>query len=604
VILGITTTHGAGTCLLDLDGRLVWSAAEERLARHKNEPGLPHRMLEAVRRQVRPDDIAHVAIGSSYHALPERMLPAFLLGSAEKTRRFKNPVALLGYFLAPLRTGRGTASQAFRRDLFARLLRGHGISIGSDRVHFVDHHLAHAASAFYTSEFESPLVVTLDGLGDDKSGSVSLVETGGLRCRHAIGWSGSAGHLYFFATSALGFMSGRHEGKVVGLAGFGNPLPLGEQIGRYFFLEEDGPDLTFRNSLKAERENLWLRYAPRWPLEWARWVVRQEDFDELSRRFNSLVSRGVFRKLFGDGHSREDIAAGVQWLLEDRVTRFVQHYLRRHGKRELALAGGVFANVKLNQRLFNLPEVDRIFIHPGMGDEGLALGAAYQVLAEVNPGFKRQPLRDVYLGPAYSEAEVARALVGAGVKYRRVEDETALAEEAAARIAAGQVLGLFRGRMEYGPRALGARSVLADPRRREMHDTLNRKLRRSEFMPFAPVIPSERAYELLDGKVKGSEHAAEFMTLTYAVHPAWRARIPAVVHVDGTARPQLLRREVNPFYYAILAAFERRTGVPVLINTSFNLHEEPIVCSPQDALRAFAQGGVDAMVMERYVVER
>jgi carbamoyltransferase len=601
VILGIATSHNATAALVDLDGRVVGAASAERFTREKFDVGFPSGPVEYVTTLAPPGEIKYIAVGENLLAGPFHNSPRTLMNIAERTTFLRNPFNMaMNYARSYLGLRIGAKFSLLRR--LTELLGEYGVS---GEIRFVEHHVSHAASACFTGEVEDGLIVSIDGQGDQKSALVVLADGNRLERVQSVSRYDSPGNVYAFITTILGFKQNRHEGKITGLAGYGDPAKTRDGLAHLLALVPEGEHLTFSSPHQRTADGLHVPVLPRLVLEYVKWLLRGDSIAEYVYALYDVYSYRIRDRLLpGLTASREDIAAGVQWLLEDRVTRFVQHYLRRHGKRELALAGGVFANVKLNQRLFNLPEVDRIFIHPGMGDEGLALGAAYQVLAEVNPGFKRQPLRDVYLGPAYSEAEVARALVGAGVKYRRVEDETALAEEAAARIAAGQVLGLFRGRMEYGPRALGARSVLADPRRREMHDTLNRKLRRSEFMPFAPVIPSERAYELLDGKVKGSEHAAEFMTLTYAVHPAWRARIPAVVHVDGTARPQLLRREVNPFYYAILAAFERRTGVPVLINTSFNLHEEPIVCSPQDALRAFAQGGVDAMVMERYVVER
>jgi carbamoyltransferase len=600
VILGVSISHCSSACLVDLDGTVVGVASEERFSRRKNESGFPEQAIRWLLGSVNPREITRVAFGARQWAagLPRAAFRKSMVSDEARDRLGRNAFFMLlrGLEVMGLPLQRVSPEAEFRR-----LFRGLGLpEVGME---FVDHHLCHAASALYTSGLDEPLLVTVDGIGDGWCASVSVGGEAGIETTHRVDARGSPGYFYSFVTALCGFSPNRHEGKVTGLAAFGDPRSIPE-MEEMLALDESGDDRSFLLRPPVEFGPVLVSRLPLFVWAYARWLASGKSHAELTEEVERLVARTIFRELLRKPRRREDLAACAQRILEERVSGFVAHYARRYAKRELALAGGVFANVKLNQRLFNLPEVDRIFIHPGMGDEGTALGAAYQVLAQVNPGFKRHPIRDVYLGPAYSEPEVEEALRRTGVKFWKVEDESALAEGAAARIAAGQVLGLFRGRMEYGPRALGARSVLADPRRREMHDRLNRKMRRSEFMPFAPVLPAEQAYDILDGKVKGSEHAAEFMTITYAVRPAWRARIPAVVHVDGTARPQLLRREVNPFYYGILRAFERRTGVPVLINTSFNMHEEPIVCTPQDALRAFAQGGVDAMVMERYVVEQ
>ena len=601
MILGIATSHNASAALLELDGRIVGVASEERFTRQKMEVGFPAASIAYLTALAPAREIKYVAVGEDLLTDLFHNSPRTLLNMAGRTNAMRNPLNMAANYLRSyLRITFGVKFDLLER--LKTLLGEHGISA---EVRFVEHNVSHAASAHFTSGFEDTLTVTIDGQGNGKSASVVLGCGNNLQRVHSVSRYDSPGNMYAFITTILGFKQNRHEGKITGLAAYGSSEKTREALGHLLTLVNDGDCLTFASPFQRTQDTLHTKVLPVLTLEYLKRALTGASIEDYLYSVYDVYSFRVRDRLLPHPTaSREDLAAGVQWVLEDRVSRFIADHAARHGKRNVALAGGVFANVKLNQRIFNLPEVDRIFIHPGMADEGLALGAAYQVLAEVNPGFPRRPLGDVYLGPAYSEAEVEAALRHVGVRYRKVADERALAEEAAERLARGGVVGLFRGRMEYGPRALGARSVLADPRRREMHDILSRKMRRTEFMPFAPVLPAERAYEILDGKVKGSEHAAEFMTLTYAIKSEWRERIPAVVHVDGTARPQLLRREVNPLYYDILLAFERRTGVPVLVNTSFNMHEEPIVCSPADALRAFGEGAVDALIMERYVVER
>jgi carbamoyltransferase len=277
--------------------------------------------------------------------------------------------------------------------------------------------------------------------------------------------------------------------------------------------------------------------------------------------------------------------------------------LQRHKARYLGLAGGVFANVRLNRVLAeNLP-IDEIFIYPAMGDEGMPAGGALCYLLQRDGLFhwlaQRRELRDMYFGRDYTDA-IDDVLSAAPGIHRTAE---APVEGAARRLNDGQLGAIYTGRMEYGPRALGARSILANPSRRETHDLLNKRLARSEFMPFAPVIAAEKAASVFDINPVNA-YACRFMTITCNVKPEWRERIAAVVHVDGSARPQTIERATNPLYYDILAAFERVSGLPVLVNTSFNVHEEPIVNKPSECLRALADGRIDFVVTTKGIYER
>ena len=302
------------------------------------------------------------------------------------------------------------------------------------------------------------------------------------------------------------------------------------------------------------------------------------------------------------GERSEDVAAAAQQRLEDVVIGLVRPFIERTRLRNLALAGGVFANVKVNQRLFESVGVDKIFIHPNMGDGGNALGSALYHAAErarANGQLTVTPaLEHVFLSSSFSDSEIERALQRHGLPYSHHLDVEEVIGEM---VAHGQIVGRFHGALEYGPRALGNRSILAHPGDRGINDVLNHRLRRTEFMPFAPSVLEEDAAEYLQ-LASGALRPAEFMTITCRVHTHRRREIAAVVHVDGTARPHLVRRHINPSFYRILTAFKRHTGLGVLVNTSFNIHEEPIICSPDDACRAFAQGAVDALAIGPFVV--
>ena len=352
-------------------------------------------------------------------------------------------------------------------------------------------------------------------------------------------------------TSSLGFHPDRHAGKIVGLAAYGDPKVLSDVLlGR---IEQAPGDFRILDNLNV--------YFSR----------------HLASRFPKV-----------------DLAAAWQHVLEVVAVNLVRHWVRETKCDAVVLSGGVTANVKMNQRIHELDEVERTFVYPNMGDGGCGTGLAFLWSW---PGGART-IRDVYLGPEFSKAEVRAELDKAGLAFA---EPASLVEEVAKRIHAGEVIGRFGGRMEYGPRALGNRSILYHAKEPDVNQWLNQRLGRTEFMPFAPVTLWE-AREKCYVNVAGAEHTAEFMTMTFDCTEWMRKTCPAAVHVDGTARPQLVRREVNPEYYDILKEYEKLSGIPCLINTSFNMHEEPIVCSPADAVRAFLQGHLDGLAIGPYFV--
>jgi len=422
----------------------------------------------------------------------------------------------------------------------------------SGTVKRMDHHLSHAANSFYCSGFDRALCVTLDGYGTGLAGSASVAEDGKIRRLHGIKYPNSLGTLYEHVTSSLGFKPSRHEGKIVGLASYGDPSVLGDiLLGR---VEQVPGDFKI-----YEANNVYFsRY--------------------LASKFPKI-----------------DVAAAYQYVLEQVAVNYVKHWIQKTGLDTLVLSGGVVANVKLNQRLFEIDGVNRIFVYPNMGDGGCASGAA---LYHAWPGGCRETIDNVYFGPDYSERDMKEALEASRLEFDRPAN---LAEQVAQLIHEGQVVARFDGRMEYGPRALGNRSILYHAREPEVNQWLNKRLGRTEFMPFAPVTlyeSRERCYH----NIKGAEHAAEFMTITFDCTDFMKDNCPAAVHVDGTARPQLIRRESNPGYYDIVSEYEKLTGIPSLINTSFNMHEEPIVNTPEDAVRAFIEGSLDYLAIGPFLV--
>jgi carbamoyltransferase len=447
-----------------------------------------------------------------------------------------------------------------------RFLADNGFRAGIP-VRFVNHHEAHALAALFFTDWDDALIYTSDGVGDNVSYSMRALKDGKLECfygddRWFLPAEPCAGlaYAYAFATEACGFRRLRHEGKLTGLAAYGEPA-LAAELAACFQFGKDG--------LITSEFKTW---------------------DEMGNRVSAICR----------GHPRETIAASIQTVVEDFTARSVRYWLNHTGARQLALAGGLFANVRLNRLLAETMPIAEIFVLPPMGDDGLSVGAGLAFLLN-RDGLaawlsKRHRLDNVYLGQNFDD-RIDDCLAQAPGVSRQSSDPIALATDL---VRSGKAGAIYTGRMEFGPRALGARSIIASPADATINDTLNKRLERSEFMPFAPYVlaeDAERVFEI----TPVNRYTAHFMTITCAVRPEWRDRIPAVVHVDGTARPQILREEINPLFGGILRRFRDATGLPVLINTSFNVHEEPIVNRPQECRKALLDGRVDFVVTKQAV---
>ena len=569
--LGLQTGHESSAALFD-GKRLVAAVSDERLTRVKNDGGrLMAHATDAVlgiagcqRAEVDRLALLYTFFPEEYFVRETwaKELERRLVRRRRPAKGEGRPQMLLCNFLERLKARGRDFERHFRREA---LLKGEGFPRAAASFH--DHHLTHAVAAAYYSGFADCAVITMDGQGDWGVHHTSGVFQNGRYERQHVSDSpgSSAGMFYGHITELLGFRPMRHEGKVVGLAALGDPQPLHAAFLHALHLAADGHTLgsDFTGAGAEQRRMAYLRAAI-------------------------------------TGHSRENVSAAAQQVLEDVALDLVRNFLQRSGQRRVALNGGVFANVKLNQRIAALPEVDSLFVFPAMSDTGNSIGAALLALQAADPDALRdnEPLVDVYLGPGYDDAAAAAALAAAGLAATRLgEDE--LVATAAGAIHDGRVVGWFQGRMEFGPRALGNRSMLARPTESAINDWLNERLDRSEFMPFAPSVLAEHADELFVGVAK-ARHTAEFMTVTFDVKPEWRSRIPAVVHVDGTARPQLVRADRNPLYHRLITAYHALSGIPLVLNTSFNVHEEPIVCAPAEAIRAFVEKRVDCLAVGPY----
>jgi carbamoyltransferase len=601
-VLGISPLDKDSTVSIVEDGKVLFAAGEERFTRNKLQDGFPAEALEAAFRytgtRVKDIDLAaypffdwqtetelftrnlrdekqflneveigdiHPRIERALARIPARTRP--IHGLTEPNQRMRKP--LLNKVFYRLAGAEGVLSRNLAKkgssdwsresmkfhkswqEILEENLKEIGLLAKLKRY---EHHSTHAANAYFASGFDRALIVTLDGYGSGLAGSVSIGEDNRIRRIHSVEYPHSLGTFYESVTSSLGFRPSRHEGKIVGLAAYGDPdILLDLVLSR--FQQEPG---SFRI---LESNNIYF-----------------------SRYLSTL-----FPKI--------DIAAAYQKALEIVATNYVRHYVEKTGIDTIVLSGGVVANVKMNQRVFETPGVSRIFIYPNMGDGGCGTGAA--LLACQDTERRPLPYEAVYFGPDYMESTVLAELRAESLPFEHIEPiEPVIAKL----IHEGNVVARFNGRMEYGPRALGNRSILYHATEPEVNQWLNQRLGRTEFMPFAPVTLFEerhRCYERIDG----AELAAQFMTLTFDCTNFMKQKCPAAVHVDGTARPQLIRQEVNPSYYQIVWEYFKLSGIPSLINTSFNMHEEPIVNSPNDAIRAFLQGNLDYLAIGNFLVK-
>lgn len=559
VILGINDVghHNSAASVL-IDGTLVASIEEERISRIKMDNAYPHQAIaEALAIAGISDEQVDVIALAGLSRLDQKPYVDILFDGIAKVAKQEPDIKKFYWQQQPARITR----------LFKQRKKPAGI-LAEKPIQTVEHHLAHAASAYYASPFadERVGVITLDGVGDFSWGSVWLGENGKLQKIEHLPYLNSIGLLYSAVTIYLGFKATRHEGKVLGLAAFGNPEPLLSRL------------------LAHTKSNNW-----------------QELFDaklaRIALKFANKVGQSALRELC-DGLSQEDVAAGIQAYTEQLICDWIQNQAQKLKVRHLALAGGVFANVKLNQRLLALPEIDNIYVHPNMGDGGLATGAAYEVYARLYDGLKPQLQAHVYLGTEINRDNALAALENAGLTYSEPEN---LSYEVAKLLAAGKVVARAAGKMEYGPRALGNRTVMAACQDKSINQWLNQKFARTEFMPFAPVIIEEHAHAYFPDW-QAEQIAARFMTITYDASELAQRHIPAAIHVDNTARPQVIRRVDNPDYYDIINDYYNLTGVASVINTSFNMHEEPIVRTAEEAILAFQQAQLDALVLGPFLI--
>jgi carbamoyltransferase len=563
-ILGIFNGIDSGAALI-IDGVVIAAANEERFNRNKLTREFPKASIEFLLNYagLNQSEIDTIGVAALDGIEDSNMLYSFSTELAEKVKKniYSEKIALERVAATVERDA------LMKKDLFLGL-KQFGFSI--EKFTTCDHHLSHALTSFYPSSFEKALVLVADGRGGFKSTSLWLADKKtGLKQIHAVSELNSVGAFYSFITKALGFTPHRHEGKVTGLAARGTHTELCN-----VFVSCIRFDAASGNII-CEYGDYYLPF------------IRAE----LPKLKKLLLN-----------YSKEDIAYAAQYVLEKVLIEYLTFHVILNAPNEtinLCLAGGIFANVKLNYEISRLKFVDSIFVAQNMGDGGIALGGAIHSMVSLT-GNRTLKMPNVYLGPSFSENFIISECENSDVEYRVYDDQN-IPIIIAKLLAEGFIIGWFDGRMEFGPRALGARSILASANNPTINDSLNERLNRTEFMPFAPVTISTLAEKCFQGW-DSSDYAAKYMTTCYECKPVMLEKCSATVHVDGTARPQVVFEEDNQKYFNLIKNYYELTQQPCLINTSFNHHEEPIVCTPRDALRSFLKGNVDYLLLNNVLV--
>ena len=592
LILGLSAWYHDSAAALLHDGEIVAAAQEERFSRVKHDARFPTCAVRYCLDEAgaSPDDLDSIVFYEKPFLKFERLLETYLAIAPRGFSSFRTAMPVW------------IKQKLFQQRMLRQALEGLGAREVEARLLFAEHHQSHAASAFYPSPFEQAVVLTLDGVGEWATTSMSVGDGNRLTCVKEIHFPHSLGLLYSAFTWYTGFKVNSGEYKVMGLAPYGEPKYAQRILDHLIDVKPDG--------------SFWLD---------------QRYFDYAS---GLTMTNARFADLF-DGPPRDpespltqrdmDLAASVQAVTEEVVTRLARSAAKETGLRQLCLAGGVALNCVANGKLLRSGLFKDIWVQPAAGDAGGALGAAYAAWHQHHEGERRidggrDSMRGAFLGPAFNDDEIAARLEATGAVVETLEDETAMLALTADALAAGQVVGWFQGRMEFGPRALGARSILADPRSPTMQKTLNLKVKyRESFRPFAPSVLCEEVADwfALDGD-------SPYMALVAHVAPdkrvemtdeqqtlsgidrlnVPRSTIPAVTHIDYSARIQTVHADTRPRYHALLEAFKARTGCPVLVNTSFNVRGEPIVCTPEDAFRCLMGTELDLLVAGNIIVRR
>ncbi len=587
-ILGISCFYHDAAAALLIDGELVAAAEEERFSRRKHDHGFPSEAIAFVLDQggVTASELDAVVFYEKPLRKFDRILQTTLAGWPRTWAVFRESMVAW-----------------FDEKLWVKSLIQERLGVPSERVLFSGHHMAHAASAFFCTPWAEAAILTCDGVGEWQTTTIGrgvadwhgggsridLIEE--LRFPHSLGL------LYSAFTAWLGFRVNSGEYKVMGMAPYGRPLHV-DKVRQLLDVASDG---SFRLDMRyfSFHASTSRSFSPRFEALFGPARPSESEFRTLAANPDLDVELAHANQYYAD------VAASIQRVTEDVMLAMARHAHARTGSRRLCLAGGVALNSVANARIAAEGPFDEVWIQPAAGDAGGALGAALFAQHVLLAQPRRFVMHHPFWGAEYDAAAVRAVLDGHGLHYTEHESLEPLVDRAVDILEAGGVIGWHQGRFEWGPRALGNRSILADPRREAMKETVNTKIKfREPFRPFAPVVLAERARDYFELPDDPRSVPADYMLMVARVRPERAAEIPAVTHVDGTGRLQRVNRDTNPAYYRLIERFGERTGTPVLLNTSFNLRGEPVVDTPAQALSTFAHSDIDALFMGRIVIEK
>lgn len=588
-ILGISCFfHDAAAALLE-DGMLVAAAEEERFTRKKHDYEFPHNAIRFCLKQgnLAGRDLDYVVFFEKPFVKFDRLIRTVLQGFPRTQ----------GLFSQSMRTW--LMDKLWVKSLIART-----VGVDPDRILFSEHHLSHAASAFFCSPFDQAAVLTFDGVGEWSTTTMGVGQGNDLTLNTELHFPHSIGLLYSAFTAFLGFEVNEGEYKVMGMAPYGSPRYV-DQVWKVVRQNDDGSywldpqyfSLHYSTKRSFTSKFIDLFGAP-----------RDSDVPFFTKNSGFPSYYGArprnFQELCDYNQHYADIAASIQYVTEQLILDLAREVHRQTGLTRLCLAGGVALNSVANGRILRETPFKELYVQPSAGDGGGALGAAQYVWHCVLGNPRRFVMEHAYWGQAYGPDEVRAAIGSTGLSAQYIEDEDRLLQKTVDGLSSGKVIGWFQDRFEWGPRALGNRSILADPRRADMKDLVNTKVKfREPFRPFAPSVLAQACNQYFDLPQPDRHLPAKFMLLVVPVHPAAQAVIPAVNHL-GTARIQTVYQADNPLYYGLLREFGEATGVPVLLNTSFNLRGEPIVNTPENALATFANSEIDSLVMGNFLLDK
>jgi carbamoyltransferase len=573
-ILGINAYHGDAAAAIVRDGKLIAAVEEERFNRFKHAAGFPTQAISFCLQAagINVEDLDHVGISRD----PSAHLHKKILFAATRIAKLASQA----------KDRLGNAAKV--RDVKDELARVFGVSKKQLRARFhnIEHHRAHLASCFFVSPFNHAALLSIDGFGDFISTMWAVGEGNSIDVLGQVEYPHSTGIVYTATTQFLGFPHYGDEGKVMGLAPYGRPRFINE-FREIIRAEENGQFRLNLNYFRHHAEGVEMTWDEGSP------VIGRVFSDEFAHLFGPPRAAGAALS-----DRERDIAASLQLRLEEIGFHILNHLHDKTGLSDLGLAGGVAYNSVMNGKILLNTPFKRLFIQPAAGDSGTALGVCYQIYNGILKCEGSDVMTGAYTGPQFTGAEIKKSLSESELAFEYYSDED-LTKRAAQDIAAGLVVGWFQGRMEFGPRALGNRSIVVDPRRAEMKDILNDRIKKREpFRPFAPSILEERVADYFE-----QTHPAPAMLMVYQIKPERRAEIPAVTHVDGSGRLQTVSRAVNERYYQLISDFAALTGVPLVLNTSFN-ENEPIVCTPQHAIECFKKTKMDVLYLGNFAVRR